>query len=377
MNELIYYLKNIYYTVGTYPLILRIASVLILFFCVVYLFTLSQLFFVQWKYKKNNRINRKLKDGLPVLIEKILFDTEQWDSMMVENAFFEFKISKFVQNNVTDLLADLLEKSESYNLFNYNQIIYHFDLKLFWEKRLLKGNVHQKIKALAKIISIRLVISESVIISMVYHKNSLVRKKARRAYIFLSPHDPFRFFNEDFDNDFTEWDKVQIHEILLLRSKDRCPNFAQWIKRTENLDLKCFFIYETAFFNQQENLPFLITLLSQTNDYKLRQSLIEAIGKLQKNKLEEEVISNYDFEPIFIQKSIIESIHRSLPDDGLEFLETAFYKSYDVELKIAIGKAIANYKDRGVNVLERMEKKNEDQFQDLIFKHIKNPLISA
>ncbi|RVU91393.1 hypothetical protein EH230_11050 [Flavobacterium columnare] len=105
--------------------------------------------------------------------------------------------------------------------------------------------------------------------------------------------------------------------------------------------------------------------------------MIEAIGVLQNNNIEDALIANYDFEPISVQHSIIKTVTETKPDKGLEFLKSAFYKTFDTSLKITIGRAIYNYDNDGVNLINEMESKIDDGFENLIFKHIKNPLIKV
>ncbi|MDI9309063.1 MAG: hypothetical protein QM535_02510 [Limnohabitans sp.] len=376
MEEIFFFFKDIYCLILQLPIVLQFAVILTAVFVLVYAITFFKLVFINWK--SDNMLHQKKVLNLLYLqkIKEIVYSSKNIDLEDVKLVFDnqkEFKKSHKLL--ITDTIIELVNNNEVYNEYNYNELLYFFDLKTFWEKRLLKGNVRTKLDGLSKIINLKLSISESVIISLVYDKNESLRKKARKAYIYLSKYDPFRFFNEDFDAEFTEWDKIQIHEILLKRSKEFTPNFAQWIKRTENIDLKCFFIYETAFYKQFENLPFLLTFLTQTTTPKVRKALVEAIGALQNNNIDDALISNYDFEPLVVQHSIINTIKETKPKLALEFLESAFYKSYDTSLKISIGKAIFNYDNTGKSLIKEMESKIDDNFQKLIFEHIKNPLI--
>lgn len=376
MEKIIFFFRSLYFSISDLSPVLQLAIVLSMLFVFVYTFTFLELIYLNWK--NDRMLHQKKVLNLLYLqkIKEIVFSSKNIDLEGIKLVFENQKeFKKRHKLLITDTIIELVNNNEVYNEYNYNEILYFFDLKSFWEKRLLKGNNKTKLEGLSKIINLRLSISESVIISLVYDKNESLRKKARKAYIYLSKYDPFRFFNEDFDAEFTEWDKIQIHEILLKRSKEFTPNFAQWIKRTENNDLKCFFIYETAFYKQYENLPFLLTFLTQTTNPKVRKSLVEAIGTLQNNNIDDALISNYDFEPLVVQHSIINTIKETKPKLALEFLESAFYKSYDTSLKISIGKAIFNYDQTGKTLIDEMESKIDDNFQKLIFEHIKNPLI--
>ncbi|WP_421498060.1 hypothetical protein [Flavobacterium columnare] len=378
MERIIFVLKDFYFSISELPPVLQLAMVLSFVFICVYIITFLNLIYLNWE-KKSVAIQKKTLNLIYLQkIKEIVYSPKEYTLEDIKLVFENKKdFKKTHKLLITETIIELIAEDEVYDLHNFNEILYFFDLKSFWEERLLKGNLKTKLEGLAQIIKLRLTISESVIISLVYDKNEALRKKARKAYIYLSKHDPFRFFNEDFDSEFTEWDKIQIHEILLKRAKEFIPNFAQWITRTENIDLKCFFIYETSFYKQQENLPFLLTLLTQTTNSKVRKALIEAIGVLQNNNIEDALIANYDFEPISVQHSIIKTVTETKPDNGLEFLRSAFYKTFDTSLKIRIGRAIYNYDNEGVNLINEMESKIDDGFENLIFKHIKNPLIKV
>ena len=155
-----------------------------------------------------------------------------------------------------DLLFELTKDLKSYNQSNLDHIIDYYNGKAYLEKELKKANLKNKIIAMQFVLELRVNIAESVISAFLYHKKSDLRKLARLTYIFISNHDPFRFFDEEFDKNFTELDKIKIHNILQRRKDKIQPNYAQWIERTKNINLNVL-VYEIGYYKQQENINYL------------------------------------------------------------------------------------------------------------------------
>ena len=284
-------------------------------------------------------------------------------------------IEKFKKSEILDLLFELTKDLKSYNQSNLDHIIDYYNGKAYLEKELKKANLKNKIIAMQFVLELRVNIAESVISAFLYHKKSDLRKLARLTYIFISNHDPFRFFDEEFDKNFTELDKIKIHNILQRRKDKIQPNYAQWIERTKNINLKCFLVYEIGYYKQQENINYLKKLLTETAESKLKKEIILTLAKLNSSQMEEELVDNFNHGNIEVKQSVIENINIKHTTKTIGFLKESYYRAYNTELKINIGRAIFKSGLQGIKIFEEMENKAETEFEKLIFKHIRNPLI--
>ena len=192
--------------------------------------------------------------------------------------------------------------------------------------------------------------------------------------MLFSKNNPFKFFDEDFDRSFNEWDKIDIHRVLVRRSKEGLPNLTQWIKHSQNVNFKCFLVDEIKYFKQYESAPFLLELIDNTLDINLRKHCIEVIGDLDYKEAEDTLTKDYNLQPVILQNSIIKTIEKLKTGKALPFLRNAYYNSHNVESKLIILKAIFNYGYEGNQLFFNM-KERESPFSKLIFEHVNNPLI--
>jgi len=229
--------------------------------------------------------------------------------------------------------------------------------------------------ALEEIIELNASISESILSTLVYHKNNELRKRARIAQIHLSQHDPFKFFSEEFDKDFTAWDKIKIHDILLKKPLKTIPNFARWIPVIKNEKLQCLFIYEIGHYKQIENRHFLFDYFKKTTNDMVKIECLKTLEILGISEFKTKFLHIYPLCSEEVQLHLTLALKKVANDpETLKFFIKAFDKTYETNLKIALGKAIYNSGPVGKKAISVIEK-NAEGFDLLVFEHVKNPLL--
>ena len=378
MYRLKYYYDYFNFNFDTYPLVIRIAITIILLFFVFNIIMVTSLlikkFIDRKKSKEDIDKNSKCYRILETIVthnSNVTYETllEKLDSFKEDCGADSKKIIKI-------LLSVKSSYPDEFNYYNSQSIGRIFDLGTYWDDHLSKGSLKQKMEALDEITELNASISESILSTLVYHKNNELRKRARIAQIHLSQHDPFRFFEEEFDEDFTEWDKIKIHNILLHRPVKTIPNFARWIPRIKNEDLQCLFIYEIGYFLQFENNDFLFDFFKNSNSDKVKVQCLKTLDILGIQKYKERLIKVYPICSEDVQLHIVESL-RNIRNENevLKFFVDAFEKTYETNLKIAIGRTIYQSGRNGERVVDVLESR-VDGFEKLIFEHVKNPLLA-
>jgi hypothetical protein len=381
MRLINYYIDYFYFNLDTYPLVVKIAVSIILFFLFFNLgVIIVSLFQKLFKKNKKNIVINKEDLNYQKLIE-LLVNRENIEFDSLRESIFEFdedfkKDWKTIISMLMSIKLDCVKYlSDEFNYHNSRNLCRIFDLGVFWDERLTKGSYKEKMDTLNEIIELNATISESILATLVYHKNNELRKRARLAQIHLSKHDPFRFFEEDFDKDFTRWDKIKIHDILLRRSVKTIPNFARWVPIIENVELKCLFIYEIGYFLQVENRAYLFDLFKTTKEDKVKIECLNSLSLLGIQEYKDSIIDLYSVCSEDVQVVIIRSLKNINRENKiLKFFVNAFDKTYETSLKIEIGQTMYNFGDNGKKVVDVLEQRGEG-FEKLIFEHIKNPLL--
>lgn len=373
------FIENFYYKFFAMPLVIRIAIITAIFFIFLLLFyaTLSVGSYNKKKIKHRKEEKRKNNTDCYRVLEDILVRNDVISFALLEHHFKSIQARCHLETDdlIYEMLALKNEFPKKFNYQNNESLSKLFNLTPYWDTKLTDASMKVKMENLQNIIDLRATISESVLSTLVYHKNSELRKKARIAQIHLSQHEPFKFFDEEFDKDFTVWDKIKIHDILLSRSIQTIPNFIRWIPKVKNENLLVMFIYEIGFYNQSENKEFLFDFFKMTPSEAVKIQIVETLKILGIEGLVKDLITQYHACSENVQLAIINNLKNIKNDISLlPFYISGFHKAYEIDLKLALGKAIYSSEGSGLLVIEDLEQGAEG-FDFQIFEHIKNPLL--
>ena len=361
------------------PLVIRVAVITtILFILLVLFYAILSLvnYYIRKRNEKREEIRKNNSECYTVLKEILTYE----EVIPFESLLRDFEtIKERCHTNPKDIVYEMLvikhEFPTQFNYANLQSIARLFNLTAYWDEKLSENSLKVKMENLQNIIELRATISESVLSTLVYNKNSELRKKARIAQIHLSQHDPFRFFDEEFDKDFTVWDKIKIHDILLHRPIDTIPNFIRWVPKVKNENLQAMFIYEIGHYNQTENKEFLHDFFKMTPSDEVKIQIIQTMKILGIEDMVYNLIRQYNAVSENVQLAIIENVKHVQTDKFLlPFYVHAFKKAYEPDLKLALGEAIYTSEVNGHRVIEILER-DAKGFDQLVFEHIKNPLL--
>ena len=370
-----YYLYYLYYTFLGFPFIIRVAVVAISIFIPFFIIALLTLTDKRQRHYRKKKLQEKLRREYLDKIISIITSKEAYSHANIEKAL-NYNVKKFTNRKkrlLTNNILYIYGKEEYINKGNYLRVIDYFDLRQFWEKKLKYGSLASRQRALRKLDDFDIEIPGSVITSLTYNRNQYLRKRARSSYMYFSKNSPFKFLDENFDNTFNDWDKVEIHRMLSRRGGENLPNFTQWIKNSDNSEFQCFLVDEIRHFKQDKSSPLLLEMI-EMQDVKLRKHCIEALGEMKCFEAEETLIRSYALQPHSVQKAIVVAIQKMNTGKALRFLEEAYNSTHDSGSRIIVLKAIFNYGESGRLLFDSMKKRSEG-FSLLIFEHVSNPLI--
>lgn len=373
------FFENIYYKYIVMPLVIRIAVIATICFIVLLLFyaVLSIVNYYKRKRIQKREEIRKNNSDCYIILKEILTYDEVIPFNTLQSDFPTIKANCHPKQK--DIIYEMLtirhEFPIEFNYENFQSLSRLFILTPYWDAKLSHRSLKVKLENLQNIIDLRATISESVLATLVYHKNNELRKKARIAQIHLSQHEPFKFFDEEFDKDFTVWDKIKIHDILLHRPVQTIPNFIRWLPKVKNENLQSLFIYEIGQYNQVENKEFLYDFFKMTPSDEVKIQIIKTMKILGIEEMAHNLIRQYNAVSENVQLAIINNLKHVQTDKFLlPFYVHAFEKAYETDLKLALGEAIYNSEVNGKRVIEVLERKAKG-FDSLIFEHVKNPLL--
>ncbi len=373
-----YYIYYFLYTFWVNPPIIKFALIAICVFTFFALFGLSAMDTLRAKAKKKSKIKRKLEDKYGEQITEILTSKQNYTlGDVADKIDCDVKDLKELDlRTITNMMLRVGDTAEYVNTNNHMQLIAFFKLQSFWEKKLIRGSVMSRRRALQKLDDLRLEIQGSTISILTYSRTSVLRKSARAYYLFYSKINPFVFFDEDFDPTFNAWDRIEVHRMLKRRvdAGDKLPNFSQWLHNSQNLEFQHFLIQEITFFGQRECIPQLMELLHSPN-IMLRKYCIEALGEMGHKEAEELIKHDYLLLPQVVQHSVVKAVEKLNTGCSLSFLEDAYHNAHDNESQLVVIHAIYNYGEIGKALFHKMREEAEG-FTRQMFEHVTNPLIA-
>ena len=379
MYSIINFFENLYYKFIVMALVIRIALIITIFLIVLLLF-FAFLGLVNYYIKRRfetKEEERKRNSDCYTVLAGILTEEEAipYNDLQYDFASIKARCHPELSDIVYEMLVIKNEFPFQFNYQNLQSLATLFKLPAYWDEKLTDRSLKVKMVNLQNIIDLKANISESILSTLLYHKNSELRKKARIAQIHLSQHEPFKFFDEEFDKDFTVWDKSKIHDILLNKPTQTIPNFVRWIPKVKNTNLQSLFIYEVGFYNQVENKEFLFDYFKLTHSDEVKIQIVETLNKLGIESFAHKLISQYGACSENVQLCIINNLKHIQTDPLLlPFYVRAFESAYETDLKLALGEAIFKTEKNGQRVIEVLERDSKG-FDYLIFEHIKNPLL--
>lgn len=354
----LYYLSYIGSVFSGYPLIIRMTVVMVAILTVVSLVGLVKLVFVGYKV---NRRDKRIK------VTKAFFEDKLTFIMKSKNNYELTEVKELLQYEVSrtkswrgDVLTDIvltvknaLNIEGTLNELNYKTSLEALRIMGFWEKRIKRSGMTKRREAMLVVGQIDNGVDIGTLHRSTFHKDKHLRKTARELYTGNDNYNPFKFMEDNFDESFTQLDKLRLHSTLIKRDKEvKLPNLLRWINNSKNIDYINFILREVAFFKQNEAIPTLLIMLDKQDNVLIRTQIVHTIGELGGAECIPYLINRFSVESTLVRDAIIVALGKLKDESSLKFLTDIYASTEESNIKMVIARAIKNYGVEGKRILQ-------------------------
>lgn len=380
MDSVFSFIEHYKILLGSFPLVIQIAIVVIVLNIMVTLSLFAITFFMRRKRESEDNMIAKYRPKVEALVINILDSNEIYSEQEIDDLYFDKigKLSKKSYVTIIPVMEDLVHNTPSLvNSKNYKSLIRGLKIDQFLEKRISYSNTNKRMRAFQTLSRLNITVSDSKILPHTYSNDNRLRRESRTSYVGISKSDPFKFFDKGNTN-LNYWDQIALLKQFEAHHGDNLPNFSKWIKYSDDDSQIIFLVRAVAYFNQLESADVLVDLL-KTDNHKVRKVAIIALGRMGVVSAEEELKRIYHTQPAECQEAIIEAIAFIGSGKSLEFLKKAFFDASSLDAKRQVAEAIYIYGEEGKKCFEELSSSCTacDDFSHLIFEHVRNPLIPS
>lgn len=372
------YLDYILITISTYPMVVQIAIYVIIINTIAGLLLFFNMIRLRRKLKKQDDFLLKNLPKNEAFLREILNDDQKREAYEIVEKY-EARIAQFSAVNHDVLIRALenlvLERSEFRRLVNYRQIIDTFDLVNYLEENMDAYSRKKRLAVFRTLSNLELTVSDFKILPHTYSKDKSIKKGSRSSYVSVSKNDPFKFFETNRETELNEWDQISLMKQFEEHHRDSLPDFSKWIRYTKQKSQIIFFVRMTAHFHQKNSIDTISELLNH-QDHDIRREAIVTLGVLGYSTIEAKLMRMFHSQPESCQKEIVKVV--TLFNTGLafDFLKTAYEAAANIDTKLLLAEALYLYKPKGLQYF-RNKIQHEQGFNQLILKHVENPLIKS
>ena len=234
------------------------------------------------------------------------------------------------------------------------------------ERKLHSRKWHNKIKAMKELSHLEIKTHNATVLKYVNAKNDTVRMEAQIAMVRLSDDENPLMFLEHLDHEFSTWEQITLHE-LMLEANIEPPDFSKWLI-SDNHDVGMFCLRMTREYNQVGDVNNIRNMLYHPNENVTRFA-IEVVGDLKLSALSTDLKKIYKDEPYYNKLEVVKSLGKMGNPKTIQFLQHVVDGEEDTQLQIEGVKAIRNCDDVGVIALQKMLDSDYRDYKILI-KHV-------
>lgn len=378
MDAFEYYFYYFSAVFSGYPLVIKITILIISILLFLTILSIFRFFYVRYwqrvdksrRQKIYGEYHQKLVHILYFSFSKTNTDTFQnelglpipkkaWQKRLLTDLILEVKA-----DNSYEMDGGVFQSKNYYNLLNYMKL---FD---YWVNEISSHSNMKAIKALRMVNEIGEGIKGSAFSRSVNHRKGYLRKLARMTYTRFDAHDPYRFLEHGFDNQFNKFDEKRLHYTLIEVNKDHpIPLLSKWIKNATKENYKCFLIREMGFFRQIEGTNYLLELYKIVDSQAVQCQILETLGELKYELLPNLAREEFKYASQSHQASLIEGLRRLNSKNSIPFLNEAYKNTQFSEIKIRIVQLLQDFKHDGLPVLISLSKTSNSEFEKNLFDY--------
>lgn len=374
MDTITYYYQYLSATYAGFPLVVRIAVLLIVLMGLLYLISWINIGVVAFINKRENRRSKKIKRYKKQINEIISSSRNYSESEILETLSIKPPIPDWMKVHISEYIVDKIDTSES-NHTNVGTVLHALRIPEYWENEIDSGAASRRWKSIRMLDNLSPFVAASVISKKATSERKNIGNYARSVFAKFDSHDAFKFLTEDIDTNFTELDKLRIHNSLKShRPTEVLPHLLRTALSTGNDDYRIFLINEIQLLGISEDLEPLLDIYKTTKNAAVKAQIIKTLSLLNFREAIPIFIHDYNYTKQNIQEEIIDGLGRLGGSEALAFLEKIYSETNNKEILVKIIQNIyAIEKDKSEDsVFRRLQKKNENEFNRKAFSYVEN-----
>lgn len=246
-------------------------------------------------------------------------------------------------------------------------------LNEFMENRLIYGADKEKLRVIQAARLLGMQLPDSVMASIVNHRDVRLHKAARFYYMLINRDDPYLYFaNETMNDPFTVWDQLELHQLFkeCHDTGKRLPSFIPLIRQLSNPEIAAFFIRETAYWGSDAEVGYLIDYFDAPNQL-FRKAAFEGMGIRRFAAAEEPMKDCFFNQSEPLRRIILESLLAIGSGKSVDFMREVFHASASRFTKRTALQCLWRYNEEGRAAVRAMRMQASDDDRRL-FEQIDN-----
>lgn len=239
-----------------------------------------------------------------------------------------------------------LELSEITVLPNINSLCRFTGVTAYYEQNLIdKLDV---LATLQNIVNMALRVSEGLLAIYINHHNANIRHMARMAFIICTETEPYRYLEEDLQEQQALWRPMMLHKLFgWLRDTERqMPQFLVLASIMKDDDTAAFLIEEIAYWgSEKEKASIKQFFLSPM--FKCRKSALRAVALLCDDTQEDAIVESYEHQPDYLRCECLKALSSINSGQHTEFFVFAFHNTSSKQVRECALSCLYNYGSEG------------------------------
>ncbi|WP_312188196.1 HEAT repeat domain-containing protein [Sphingobacterium sp.] len=356
----LYYLSYLSSLYNGYPLIVQLTVVMVIVLGAIILLGILRLLFLGYKINREERRKKSIasifEERLKFIIgSKANYESEEIHELLQDDVS---KAPRWKAIAITDVVLTVksqLSKNRTFNQINYKNCLEALKLSGFWEKRIRVSGIDERRGALQVVGDMDNGVNSGVLSKSTFHKDKHLRKTARDLYTSQENFSPFRFMEENFDEEFTHLDKLRLHATLIKRSTSgKLPNLMRWATNSRNPNYIIFVLREIGFFKQHDASGALVSLLEKHENREVRAQVVLTLGDLDYDQCIKVLVKRFELETALVREAILKTLGKLKSQEALKFLVDTYRSATDVNTKLIIARSIKGHATEGEMILHQL-----------------------
>lgn len=255
-----------------------------------------------------------------------------------------------------------LELSEIISLPNINFLCGFTGVRQHYEQNLL--NKHDVLLTLQNIVNMSLRISEGLLAVYINHHNINIRHMARMAYIICTETEPYRYLEEDLQEQQALWRPMMLHRLFgwLKETERQMPQFLVLASVMKKDETAAFLLQEVAYWgSDKEKASIKDFFLSPM--FKCRQAALQAVALLCDESQEDAIIESYEHQTEHLRRECLKALSAINSGRHTEFFVKAFHSTSSMETRECALSCLYSYGAEGRRRFELLRNEIADDQQ--------------